>query len=240
MWLKTKHYLLLSLVFWVWFGLWVLLTQLKFFEIKDFDCQLTNFQSCPINLLTSTKKTQKRNILFNDPQSWLEHEQNLALNFKINQVEKIFPNKIKILLEPTGLGYLLHSNNQMMVITKNGKIITTKTQPDNLPKVYLDSQAASTINTNTYLLDHTLHQELMAVINALQNKQVSFKQINYYSTYEIAVELEKFKVILNSKEANLNVSRLATLLESKQLENLDLNQQIIDLRFLLPVLRNED
>jgi len=240
---KIKSQLFLFLAFLLWFGSGVVLSQLNFFKAQEIGCQLTNNQACPDNLLTKIQVVKNRSLFFGDFRKVFANDQQLTTTFKIKNVKKYLPDRVEIFFEPIKLSYLLEDGDKTYLVTDLAVAIDNQPATTKLPKVSLgQGEQRFTIKDDSLIkVENKFHAEIMNIIEALTTQQLDFDQVVYFFSHEIKVVLtNQIEAIMDADQAEVNASRLKLIVNNKQLEELDLSTLTVDVRFSLPVLRNQE
>lgn len=232
------------LVFFGWLGSLFLLGQLDFLKTKNIECRLTNEETCPDSLSAKTQTLGQKALFFGNFKKTFIEDQQLALAFKVIKIEKYLLDRVVIFFEPIKLSYLLKIGEKTYLVTDSAVVLDNQSQIASLPKVSLGQKSTDLYFSQAADLTTVrlkFHQEILAVIQALNQEQINFDQLVYFSPHQVSINTNQgIEAIINTQEAAVNASRLRIILNSKQLESLDLANFIIDVRFSLPVLRNKE
>jgi len=198
-------------------------------SVGQIKCTLSSGETCPDHFLETLSQIKGQPLLFNN------------LEQKINQLEFSHPVQSQVVSKklPKTLTLILIQEPELYQVkdteysvTKSGFIFETSNQETviiNLPKTVFDQK----------LLDHSVHQTLVSLLENLATYQVEAKTVEWRSSEEILLKLSNgLEVITNSSSTKVTGQKLELVLSSEPLNNLDLKSKQLDLRFKLPVLRN--
>ena len=133
---------------------------------------------------------------------------------KSYHVKKIYPNQVKVNLEPAVAISVVRYFNEKVILGNNGKIIYLKNLPKNVPEVN---------GTN----DIKKVFQIIKIFNKSNFEVKNIKKINFFPSERVDIELEnnkKIKFPINLTIESLNFSR-------KLIEKEEFNKsKIIDLR----------
>tara|TARA_B100001248_G_scaffold57569_1_gene38575 strand:+ start:123 stop:797 length:675 start_codon:yes stop_codon:yes gene_type:complete len=133
---------------------------------------------------------------------------------KSYDVKKIYPNQVKVNLEPAVAISVVRYLNEKVILGNNGKIIYLKNLPENVPEV-----------TGTNDIKKVF--QIIKIFNKSNFDIKNIKKINFFPSERIDIELEndkKIKFPINLTIENLNFSR--RLIEKEEFNK----SKIIDLR----------
>ena len=136
---------------------------------------------------------------------------NLIKNY---DVKKIYPNEVKVYLEPAVAISVVKYLNERVVLGNNGKIIDLESLPTNVPEVTGTNDLKKVFQT-------------IKILNKSNFDIRNIKKINFLASERIDIELENEKKIrfpINLTIENLNFS--ARLIEEKKFNK----SKTIDLR----------
>ena len=133
---------------------------------------------------------------------------------KSYDVKKIYPNQVKVNLEPAVAISVVRYLNEKVILGNNGKIIYSKNLPENIPEVTGTNDIKKIFQT-------------IKIFNKSNFDIKNIKKINFFPSERIDIELEndkKIKFPINLTIENLNLSR--RLIEREEFNK----SKIIDLR----------
>ncbi len=133
---------------------------------------------------------------------------------KSYDVKKIYPNQVKVNLEPAVAISVVRYLNEKVILGNNGKIIYLKNLPENIPEVTGTNDIKKVFQT-------------IKIFNKSNFDIKNIKKINFFPSERIDIELEndkKIKFPINLTIENLNLSR--RLIEREEFNK----SKIIDLR----------
>ena len=133
---------------------------------------------------------------------------------KSYDVKKIYPNQVKVNLEPAVAISVVRYLNEKVILGNNGKIIYLKNLPENIPEVTGTNDIKKVFQT-------------IKIFNKSNFDIKNVKKINFFPSERIDIELEndkKIKFPINLTIENLNLSR--RLIEREEFNK----SKIIDLR----------
>ena len=133
---------------------------------------------------------------------------------KSYDVKKIYPNQVKVNLEPAVAISVVRYLNEKVILGNNGKIIYLKNLPENVPEVTGTNDIKKVFQT-------------IKIFNKSNFDIKNIKKINFFPSERIDIELEndkKIKFPINLTIENLNFSR--RLIEKEEFNK----SKIIDLR----------
>ena len=133
---------------------------------------------------------------------------------KSYDVKKIYPNQVKVYLEPAVAISVIKYFNEKVILGNNGKIIDLKSLPINVPEVTGTNDIKKVFQT-------------IKIFNKSNFDIKNIKTINFFSSERIDIELEndkKIKFPINLTIESLNFSR--RLIEKEEFNK----SKIIDLR----------
>ena len=133
---------------------------------------------------------------------------------KSYDIKKIYPNQVKVYLEPAVAISIVKYFNERVILGNNGKIINLKSLPTNVPEVTGTNDIKKIFQT-------------IKIFNKSNFDTKKIKKINFFPSERIDIELENKKRIrfpINLTIENLNVS--VRLIEKKEFNK----SKIIDLR----------
>ena len=118
-----------------------------------------------------------------------------SLNFiKDYNIKRIYPNQLKVYLEPARAISVVHHSNKLFVLGNNGKIIDLDVIPINVPKVTGTNDIKKVFQTLKMIDKSNFHIE-------------NIKKIEFFLSDRIDVELKNKKIIrfpMNYTIDNLN------------------------------------
>ena len=97
-------------------------------------------------------------------------------------VKKIYPNKVKVYIEPALAISIIKNSNELVILGNNGKIIDLKTLPENVPEVTGTSDIKKVFQT-------------IEIFNKSDLDIKNIKKINFFPSKRIDIELENKKKI---------------------------------------------
>ena len=133
---------------------------------------------------------------------------------KSYDVKKIYPNQVKVYLEPAVAISVVRYLNEKVILGNNGKIIYLKSIPDNIPEVTGTNDIKKVFQT-------------IKIFNKSNFDIRNIKKINFFPSERIDIELKnnkKIKFPINLSIENLNFS--VRLIEKEEFNK----SKIIDLR----------
>jgi len=133
---------------------------------------------------------------------------------KSYDVKRIYPNQVKVYLEPAVAISVIKNFNERVILGNNGKIIDLESLPTNVPEVTGTNDIIKVFQT-------------IKILNKSNFDIVNIKKINFFPSERIDIELENRKKIrfpINLTIENLNFS--AKLIEKEEFNK----SKIIDLR----------
>ena len=133
---------------------------------------------------------------------------------KSYDVKKIYPNQVKVNLEPAVAISVVRYLNEKVILGNNGKIIYLKNLPENIPEVTGTNDIKKVFQT-------------IKIFNKSNFDIKNIKKINFFPSERIDIELEsdrKIKFPINLTIENLNFSK--RLIEKEEFNK----SKIIDLR----------
>ena len=133
---------------------------------------------------------------------------------KSYDVKKIYPNQVKVNLEPAVAISVVRYLNEKVILGNNGKIIYLKNLPENIPEVSGTNDIKKVFQT-------------IKIFNKSNFDIKNIKKINFFPSERIDIELEndkKIKFPINLTIENLNFSK--RLIEKEEFNK----SKIIDLR----------
>tara|TARA_B100001057_G_scaffold443132_1_gene479014 strand:- start:1262 stop:1936 length:675 start_codon:yes stop_codon:yes gene_type:complete len=133
---------------------------------------------------------------------------------KSYDVKKIYPNQVKVNLEPAVAISVVKYFNEKVILGNNGKIIYLKNLPKNVPEVTGTNDIKKVFQT-------------IKIFNKSNFDIKNIKKINFFPSERIDIELEndkKIKFPINLTIGSLNFSR--RLIEKEEFNK----SKIIDLR----------
>ncbi len=133
---------------------------------------------------------------------------------KSYNVKKIYPNQVKVNLEPAVAISVVKYFNEKVILGNNGKIIYLKNLPKNVPEVTGTNDIKKVFQT-------------IKIFNKSNFDIKNIKKINFFPSERIDIELEndkKIKFPINLTIGSLNFSR--RLIEKEEFNK----SKIIDLR----------
>ncbi|MBU0978289.1 MAG: hypothetical protein ABIJ03_02165 [Patescibacteria group bacterium] len=196
--------------------------------VGQIECSLSSGEACSNQTLVTLNQIKGQPLLFNN------------LEQKINQLEFTHPVQAQVVskrlpqtltLKLTQEPGLYQVNQSDYLITQSGFVFQSSTQmavPVDLPQTIFDQR----------ILDMSVHQSLVKLINSLDRHQIQPEAIGWQSSEEIILKLTNgLEAIVNSDGVETSGEKLDLILNSEVLDNLNFNQTQLDLRFKLPVLR---
>ncbi len=203
-------------------------------QVNKIDCQLEN-QACPVSLTKElTNQLKKERMVFNDLKTKIATNQLIFGHYLVKDTQKIWPNKLRIQLEPDKVVYQIKTDTETTALSSSQVASQIEKPLGDILVIKADSQLKEQI-----LKDKTLHQKLtlfnQALLDAgLKNAQMSFEDKNLAG---ISLNDQQL-IILVDLEKPQPLAGLKLILGSDEFLNLNKSEKtkVIDLRFKLPVL----
>jgi hypothetical protein len=202
--------------------------------IKKIECQLDD-QPCPLELTQKLEPIKKESFLF----SRLE-TQILSLELNLYQLESIskdWPTTVALKFSHKPNSYIIKTNQQdALLVSENGL-----TQPisieQNLPFIEVYDWENS-IQEN--LIEEELHHLSLNLVQLLATQKISYKSIKIRNQQEIEILLlENLVALAQKEELESQIIKLAIILNELDLNAIDLQINLIDLRFNFPLLKTD-
>ena len=119
---------------------------------------------------------------------------NTVNSIKSYNVKKIYPNQVKVYLEPAIAVGVVKNSNELFILGNNGKIIKSETLPKNIPEITGTNDVVKIFQT-------------IKIINKSDLDIRNIKKINFFPSQRIDLELgnkKKIKFPINFSIDDLN------------------------------------
>lgn len=220
-------------------------------QVRAIECQTTGAQLCPESIAPALYQLVGQRLLFNDLSMQLSDVPELAQRFTVKKIDKNLLGSIRIQLQPVSIAYLVDSDSVEYLTTQNGGLIEKNTASDSLgdqcifelhPENSDDPENTPLAGEGLLLrMEPKTHQKILELLDILEVNDLSCQSVTYQNSQRWLLKLASLDkiVVINPEELVTNLDRLSLLLRDDQAIQPDDTNQYIDVRFKLPVLRNQ-
>ncbi len=216
----------------------LLLIFVGFYKVSSVSCSLEKMgevTKCPEQLSNQINVLKGKSFFFTnftDKISKLEETNSIYL---LKSIDKKLSGEIQVTLEQETIIYLLDLENETYLLGNSGKVLPQQAS-ETVPKIIWQNNQPILENNQVNPKYHTV---LKNFTQSLSNQQID-KPINLYwtSDSEIILEIEsKPDFIFDIQTLETNIKKIGTILEAREIDEIEAPIQEIDMRFELPVLR---
>jgi hypothetical protein len=209
----------------------------QLFRINKIVCTLEDGRQCPNNLQRQLDNMIGTAVFFTKYEALLVAEPFASEPYTLVSHNKILPDTLSVVFRPEPLLYGLKlDNGNTYYVGEKGSLMNISGNPDT-------NSIHATGPEEQFLTDHNtinphFHSLFATTLSALAKHQFELSEISWQSPTEIKLKLRNAPdAIMDESNPALAVEKLALLLNSKNLEELEGQISVIDLRFEMPVLR---
>ena len=199
-------------------------------RVRRIECHLNTPTACSADLTKQVNQALlNRPLLFQDLQTLLAKDPDIFGRYLVEEVVKIWPDKVAVKLKPDELVYQI-KNDQTLVALSRSRVASPIDRP--LP----DLPLVKSSNTKLKSADH---QKLTTIIQTLKENSLHKVLIDLNQPPTVTIEtLEPSLKILVDLDQPQSLRALALILNSKEFKRLTGRNKrpVVDLRFKLPVL----
>lgn len=201
-------------------------------KIKSVECNL-NQQSCDGEIVDRLNLNDQ-SFFFTDIEAEVNQVE-FGFPVQLNQVERIFPNKLKISLSQSEYLYQLNFGQIHLSVDSEG----------NYYPIEQDSSVIVQVEPSLYeslleekKIDNRFHQGMVSLTKLLEKNNYQIKSINYQSGNLITIILINYPQILVDPDNFENqVFVLELIINKLSINDPEKNFRELDLRFKFPILR---
>ncbi|MCA9373240.1 hypothetical protein KC921_04055 [Candidatus Woesebacteria bacterium] len=220
-------------------------------QVRAIDCRTTDSQPCPDSIAPALYQLVGQRVLFTDLSTQLSDIPEVAQRFTVQKIDKNLLGSITIELQPVSIVYIVNNNGVEYLTTKSGGLVEKNDASDSLgdqcmfelqPENAEDPESNLIEGTGASLrLEPKTHQKILELLDSLEKNNLSCQTITYQTNQRWLLKLASLEkiVVINPEELVTNLDRLSLLLRDDQAIQPDDANQYIDVRFKLPVLRNQ-
>lgn len=231
----------LFLIFTCWFGLILILINTSWMRITSIECQLASSPGCDEALETELDHLIGSSIIDLKLDKIIQNNTVLQSTYQLVQVQKYFPNHVFASFATVELIYFIEFNQTKYLVNYQGKLLPYAEIEVELPQILgHDQQLITEPNQAEPTYVRTIfHQQMMSIIELAQRNGVEVRSVNYVSNHQIELLLKpELRVVIDGDQVQTNFIRLKIILESRELSEQLGPDSVIDLRFVMPIVRD--
>lgn len=223
--LKQK---LLSLLF------LVIILFLAFNKTNTIKCQIENSE-CPEVLIKNLNTLKGSSFFFSNIQKKLENNKTNDSIYILESISKKFPGTIKLYFKQEEIRYSLITSNKTFHIGNSGTTIPTESDYSEIISFTWKNEEVI-INNNKINDDY--HNKFLNISTNLSKNNLENTTITWVSDSEIILKTpNKPPFIFDKQTIETQVKKIDTIMNARELEEIEEPILEIDMRFNLPVLR---
>lgn len=201
---------------------------------KVVECQIEK-TTCPDDLIENLNTLKGSSFFFTNISQKLEDNKTNDSIYILESISKKFPGTIKLSFKQEEIKYSLLINDQIFYIGKSGATIPTKL--DNTQTVSFTWKNEKDIVKDNNVED-SYHKKFLNIAESLSKNTKENIIIIWVSDSEIILEIPDEPIYIFDKQTiETQVKKVDTIINAKELEEIEEPILEIDMRFDLPVLR---
>ncbi len=224
-----KFYTLLTPILFV-----VSVLLLIFSKVSSIECRVDN-KECTQELLEKISTLKGTSFFFGNFEKKLLENQSTSSIYILKSVKKKFPGTLDLFFTQEQVQYLLLTSEKKEYIGESGTILPAEQQ---VTRTFtFDWKSEEPIIQNTKVMEK-YHKKFLAILKILKQESIENANFIWNSDQEILLNLANGPVLIFDAETiETQVKKIDTIIEAKELEEIEEPILEIDMRFDLPVLR---
>jgi hypothetical protein len=207
---------------------------LFFNKVNSIECLLEN-NPCPESLVQIANSLKNSSFFFGDFEKTLRNNQNSQTIYILENLQKIFPNTLKLNFKQEQVKYAIIIEAEKQYVGESGLVLLNQ-QNQNAPLIIEWKNNQSILENN--ILDKEYHAIFLSASKSLEKLSVKNPQITWKSDEEIILKIDSLPPLIFDKQSiQTQIKKVDTIINARELDEIEAPIIEIDMRLDLPVLR---
>ena len=206
----------------------------KLFRVQTVECRLLGAEACPDDLVQTLQFIINQPLFFVDFSKQISTVQ-LPQPVRLSKISKKLPSTLRLSFQLEPVAYVISTDQDIFFVSQSGQLYQQQFEQTGLVQVRL----LSAWSHQSGSVELFIHHSLLAIIAGCQQLKLPLQTITWLdnSTIQLSMENRSEIFVIDSQQPNLELHRLALVLQSGEYQALTQSKQELDLRFKMPVLR---
>jgi hypothetical protein len=203
-------------------------------RVNNIECKIEN-SPCTSELIKSLNTLKKSSFFFSNIPQKISEDQTDDSTYLLKSYTKKFPGTLSLVFKQENIKYTLQIEDKKYAIGKSGTIVPGKSKKTE--SILFSWKNDTKIIQNT-IIKNNYHKIFLNIVNSLSETQIDKSTIIWISDSEILLEIPDQPLYIFEQETIVTqIKKVGTIINAKELEEIEEPILEIDMRFDLPVLR---